>query len=61
MGITQGKKAHSAAGHELTTFWMGDPDSGAVQVPIFISIEQTLENVSNVLMEVWTSLTINIV
>ena len=61
MGITQGKEAHTAPGHELTSFQMEDSDSGAVQVAIFISIELTLKNVSNVLMEVWTSLTINTV
>jgi len=52
MGITQGKEAHTAPGHELTSFQMEDSDSGAVQVAIFISIELTLKNVSNVLMEV---------
>lgn len=56
---SKGKKAHTSADDELTIFWMEDSDSGAAQVAIFTSTEVTLQNVSKVLMEAWTSLTIN--
>ncbi len=56
---SKGKKAHTSADDELTIFWMEDSDSGAAQVAIFTSTEVTLQNISKVLMEAWTSLTIN--